>query len=88
MTRRSAAARGDDASPPASAPAGDGTDLAAALDWRDRAHWGGRLVPCRYCHRGAFCRDDDGRPAHEVCAELALTSTATENTTTRWELSA
>ncbi len=55
MTRRRLAGR--------TPPTGDGTDPTAVLDWRDRAHWGGRLAPCRYCHRPAFCRDDDGRPA-------------------------
>lgn len=42
------------------------------LDWRDRAHWGGRLLPCVLCGRGAFCRDDAGRPCHKTCAESAL----------------
>jgi hypothetical protein len=65
------------------------TGNAPGLDWRDRAHWGGgRLLPCRHCHRPAFCRDDTGRPAHKVCAELALTSTEPNTTTTRMELSA
>jgi hypothetical protein len=59
----------------------------AGLDWRDRAHWGGgRLLPCRLCHRPAFCRDDDGRPCHKTCAERALTTETTAST--RWELSA
>jgi len=59
------------------------------LDWRDRAHWGNdRLLPCRYCHRPAFCRDEDGRPAHKVCAELALTATTDTTEPNRWELSA
>lgn len=47
------------------------SDLQGGLNWRDRAHWGGRRLPCRHCGRPAFCRDDDGVPAHKVCAELA-----------------
>ncbi len=63
---------------------------ARGLDWRDRTHWGGgRLSPCRHCHRPAFCRDDNGRPAHKVCAESAQTATDPNTTqTTKWELSA
>jgi len=77
-------------------PAGAGpvSGTARGLDWRDRAHWGGgRLAPCRYCHQGAFCRDEDGRPAHKVCAEQALAAGTAVTTdprfdTARGELSA
>lgn len=59
----------------------DPAEPAPGLNWRDRAHWGhGRLLPCRLCYRPAFCRDDDGRPCHKTCAELALTNTAPNTT--------
>ena len=44
-----------------------------ALDWRSGKHWGGRRLPCVHCGKGAFCRDEQGRPAHKTCAETALT---------------
>jgi hypothetical protein len=57
-----------------------------ALDWRAHHHWNsGRRLPCRYCGRPAFLRDEQGIAAHKVCAEQAATST---NAPTRWELSA
>jgi hypothetical protein len=61
----------------------------AGLDWRSPAHWGGgRRLPCRHCHRPAFCRDDAGRPAHKVCAELVAAESTEHTEPTRWELSA
>lgn len=39
------------------------------LDWRDHRHWSPKRKPCRYCHCLTWLRDDDGRPAHKVCAE-------------------
>ncbi|MFC4906601.1 hypothetical protein [Actinomadura gamaensis] len=46
------------------------------LNWRhDPVHWGGgHLLPCRLCGRGAFCRDQDGRPCHKTCLEDLLTA--------------
>lgn len=52
-----------------------------SLNWRDRRHWGGGTrLPCAHCGRGAFLRDDDGRPCHKTCAEAA--TAPTENTPT------
>ncbi|WP_289010057.1 hypothetical protein [uncultured Thermomonospora sp.] len=45
------------------------------LDWsgrrqgNSRAHWLGRRLPCRICHRLTFLCDDTGAPCHKVCAE-------------------
>lgn len=38
-----------------------------ALNWRH--HRIGPLRPCIYCQRGAYCRDEQDRPCHKVCAE-------------------
>jgi hypothetical protein len=44
------------------------------LDWREPKHWDGRrALPCRYCGTTTHLRDDDGQPAHKVCAEAAQT---------------
>ncbi|XVQ08120.1 hypothetical protein ACQP1W_36960 [Spirillospora sp. CA-255316] len=44
------------------------------LNWRAAQHWGGgRRLPCVHCGRGAFCRDETGRPCHKTCAETART---------------
>jgi hypothetical protein len=40
---------------------------APVLDWRH--HRIGPPAPCRYCQRSAYCRDEQGRAAHKVCAE-------------------
>lgn len=51
----------------------------AAMDWRDRKHWGGgRRAPCVHCGRGAFCRDEIGRPCHKTCAEAAARAQHTQ----------
>ncbi|MEW2353064.1 hypothetical protein [Spirillospora sp. NPDC029432] len=48
-----------------------------SLNWRNAAHWGGgRHLPCIHCRRGAFCRDDHGRPCHKTCAEAVSASRA------------
>lgn len=42
------------------------------LDWHDGSHWSVRSAPCVHC--GGFTRllNDDGLPAHKVCAEGEL----------------
>jgi hypothetical protein len=41
------------------------------LDWS--THWNSRRqAPCTHCHQPAMLFDDAGRPAHKICAELAL----------------
>ncbi|MEY9934273.1 hypothetical protein ABH926_008938 [Catenulispora sp. GP43] len=42
---------------------------AVMLDWSDRAHWSPLARPCRHCGRVTNLRDDEGEPAHKVCAE-------------------
>lgn len=39
------------------------------FDWRDRAHVGRRLRPCRHCRGFTLLRDESGSPAHKTCAE-------------------
>ena len=41
------------------------------LDWRGPWHWGKTEVLCGYCREPTWLRDDDGLPAHKVCAEAA-----------------
>ena len=63
---------------PAAPDGGRMTTPPAGLDWHSTAHWGGgRRLPCRHCGRPAFCRDDQGAPAHKVCAELAASEAPT-----------
>jgi hypothetical protein len=45
------------------------------LDWRHYSHFADFPAACRYCGGDAHCRDDNGRPAHKVCAETALEQT-------------
>lgn len=45
--------------------------LLPAFDWRG-GQVGYTRLACRICGRGAFCRDEDGRPCHKVCAEALL----------------
>jgi hypothetical protein len=42
-----------------------------ALDWRDPRHWRKSASPCSYCGGRTNLRDEEGRAAHKVCAELA-----------------
>jgi hypothetical protein len=54
---------------------------AAVLDWRDPCHFSPRRARCRYhCGGRTWLRDDDGRPAHKVCAEKALAATEAART--------
>ncbi|MFD3844786.1 hypothetical protein ACFWVB_02700 [Streptomyces microflavus] len=46
------------------------------LDWSGSGHWEARDLPCRYCSQPTHLRDDRGRPADKVCAELALAEVA------------
>lgn len=43
------------------------------LNWRDR-RLAPRPRPCRYCRHRAFFTDDDGRPVHKTCHEVAITA--------------
>lgn len=40
------------------------------LDWSYPRHHAADPRPCRHCHGPTPLRDDTGRPAHKVCAEL------------------
>jgi hypothetical protein len=40
-----------------------------ALEWHDREHFSPIAAACRLCGRPAYCRDDQRRPCHKVCAE-------------------
>ncbi|MFF2612286.1 hypothetical protein [Kitasatospora sp. NPDC058046] len=42
------------------------------LDWRGPQHWSDRARECRHCGVTTPLRDDEGKPAHKVCAERAL----------------
>lgn len=44
------------------------------LDWSDRTHWARADAPCRHCvgRQPTRLRDDQGLPAHKVCAEREL----------------
>ena len=43
------------------------------LDWSNPQHWGsGRQTPCVHCHQQTLLQNDARRPAHKVCAEVAL----------------
>lgn len=44
-------------------------NTAVCLNWSDRAHWSPLARPCRHCRRVTNLRDDEGEPAHKVCAE-------------------
>lgn len=44
------------------------------LDWRTGKHFSNVARPCRYCRKPTQLRDEDGVPAHKICAEAALTS--------------
>ncbi|MFI6388701.1 hypothetical protein [Nonomuraea sp. NPDC050540] len=46
------------------------------LNWtKQRERWnGGRVRPCRYCLQPCHLLDDDDRPVHKVCLELAITA--------------
>jgi len=39
------------------------------LDWRTSDHYRTPRKCCRYCGLLTPLRDEDGRPAHKVCAE-------------------
>jgi hypothetical protein len=63
----------EDDEPTVREPAGQDQDLRSRplLDWS--THWSGRRqAPCTHCHQPALLFDDARRPAHKVCAELAL----------------
>lgn len=51
------------------------------LNWRDRRHWARAAAPCRHCigNEPTYLRDDDGLPAHKVCAEQAIADEANRN---------
>ena len=53
------------------------------LDWFSGQHFGRRPEPCRHCQRPAGLRDDDGRPAHKVCAEAAVLVALQDMSTSR-----
>lgn len=46
----------------------------APLNWH--GHKVGDRLPCRICRQGAFCRDEDGRPCHMVCASEEIGAAA------------
>lgn len=49
---------------------------ALVLDWRHPRHYdAGMERPCRLCKMPTPLRDDRGRPAHKVCAEMEAVRT-------------
>lgn len=48
------------------------------LDWSSSLHWGGPLLKCRYCTGPTPLRDSRGKPAHKVCAEMAIAEQVAE----------
>ncbi|WP_228994760.1 hypothetical protein [Streptomyces sp. DH8] len=67
-SRRRAAAVAPARPEPRALPAGG-----VLLDWASPGHWDGRAqLPCRYCGCLTHLRDDRGRPADKVCAEVRL----------------
>ncbi|MBP8536111.1 hypothetical protein [Streptomyces sp. MK37H] len=48
------------------------------LDWRALSHWSWTPKPCRYCGQETNLRDSKRKPAHKVCAEIALAEQAAE----------
>lgn len=43
--------------------------VTAVLNWSDQAHWSPLARPCSHCGLVTNLRDDEGEPAHKVCAE-------------------
>ncbi len=44
-----------------------------ALDWSDSSHWlGARRPACVHCGAATCLADDNGQPAHKMCAEHLL----------------
>jgi hypothetical protein len=50
-------------------PRPESRPVGALADWSASAHWGTRDLPCRFCGRDTFLRDDRGVPTHKVCFE-------------------
>lgn len=42
------------------------------LDWSDPSHWADTTAACRRCETATHGRDEQGRPAHQSCAEEEL----------------
>ncbi|MER5213666.1 hypothetical protein ABT063_24620 [Streptomyces sp. NPDC002838] len=59
-------------------PAGSGGLEPPLLDWRDPSHWSWTEKPCRYCSQPTHLRDSKRKPAHKLCAELAIAQQAAE----------
>lgn len=50
----------------------DGFKPGYHLNWKGGQHWGSRRAKCIHCAGQTWLRDESGRYAHKVCAELQL----------------